>query len=217
MKNTEIVIQFIPIVIIFTLLKFSKDFVKLSFTILGKLLAIVIIIFYSAIDIMVGLCVCGLVVLYYQSDYVENMLNISDVVVIDDIIDIPSLEMDYDTDGIPDDGMYLVPMVTTNDIKKTRQTKGKQTCKSKCNSCEGMSNSDNYKPDLIDQFKKENCVGGELKYKDMNVKNDMAEHVFSELVFDNGSCNACSNTCKYSIIEGKIKTEEKMIPISTSQ
>jgi hypothetical protein len=130
MKNTEIIIQFIPIIIIFTLLKFSKDFVNFSFTILGKLLAILIIVFYSAIDIMVGLCVCGLVILYYQSDYVENMLNISDLVEIDYDIGIPSLEMDNDI-GALDDGMYLVPMATTNDIKKTRQIKDKQTCKRK--------------------------------------------------------------------------------------
>lgn len=211
MKSTNIIIQFIPILIIFTLLKFSKDFVNFSFTILGKLLAILIIIFYSTIDIMVGLCVCGLVILYYQSDYVENMLNISDVLEIDDIIDMPGLEIDYNAVGIPDDGMYLVPMATTNAIKKERQIKRKQTCKNKC---EGMTN---YKPDLIDQFKKDNCVGGELKYKDMSVKNDMAEHVFPELKFDNSPCNPCNNTCKYSIIEGKLKTEEKMTPISTSQ
>jgi hypothetical protein len=141
------------------------------------------------------------------------MLNISDVLEVNDLVpSIPDLEIDYDYVGIPDDGMYLVPMVVNDDIKKRR--KGKQTCKSKCNKCEGMTN---FKPDLIDKFKKENCVGGELKYKDMNVKNDMAEHVFSELAFDNKPCNACDNTCKYSIIEGKIKTEEKMTPISTSQ
>jgi len=215
MKNTEIIIQFIPIIIIFTLLKFSKEFVNFSFTILGKLIAILIIIFYSAIDIMVGLCVCGLVILYYQSDYVENMLNISDVLQVDDVLpNISGSEIDYDVVGIPDDGMYLVPMATHNAIKKPRQKNHLKKCQNKC---EGMTNSDNYKPDLIEQFKKENCAGGELKYKDMNVKNDMTEHVFSELVFDNRPCNACNNTCKYSIIEGKIKTEEKMTPISTSQ
>jgi hypothetical protein len=215
MKNTEIIIQFIPIIIIFTLLKFSKEFVNFSFTILGKLIAILIIVFYSAIDIMVGLCVCGLVILYYQSDYVENMLNISDVLQVDDVLpNISGSEIDYDVVGIPDDGMYLVPMATNNAIKKPRQKSQLKKCKNKC---EGMTNSDNYKPDLIEQFKKENCLGGELKYKDMNVKKDMAEHVFSELAFYNTPCNACNNTCKYSIIEGKIKTEEKMTPISTSQ
>uniref|UniRef100_A0A6C0DE89 Uncharacterized protein n=1 Tax=viral metagenome TaxID=1070528 RepID=A0A6C0DE89_9ZZZZ len=217
MKNTEIIIQFIPIILIFTLLKFSKYFVNFSFTILGKLLAVLIIIFYSAIDIMVGLCVCGLVILYYQSDYVENMLNISDVLEVNDLIpSISGLEIDYDTTGIPDDGMYLVPMVVNDHTKKRRQ--GKKQCKSNCNKCEGITNySDIDKPDLIDEFKKQHCVGGELKYKDMTVKNDMTEHVFSELKYYNSPCNACNNTCKYSIIEGKIKTEEKMTPISTSQ
>jgi hypothetical protein len=169
---------------------------------------------------MVGLCVCGLVILYYQSDYVENMLNISDVLEVNDVVpNISGLEFNYDTHGIPDDGMYLVPMAVNNDIKKSRQRqlKGKQRCRSKCNNCEGMINYSDNKPDLIQQFKKENCVGGELKFKDMTVKNDMAEHVFSELAFVNRPCNACTNTCKYSIIEGKIKTEEKMTPISTSQ
>jgi len=222
MKNTKIIIQFIPIIMIFTLLKFSKVFVDFSFTILGKLLAVLIIIFYSTNDIMVGLCVCGLVILYYQSDYVENMLNISDVLEVNDIIpNISGLEIDYDTTGIPDDGMYLVPMALNNDIKKPRQLKGKKPCKSKSkskrNKCQGMTNYSDNKPDLIQQFKKENCLGGELKYKDMTVKNDMTEHVFSGLEFNNSPCNACDNTCKYSIIEGKIKTEEKMTPMSTSQ
>ena len=98
MKNTNIIIQFIPIVIIFTLLKFSKDFVDFSFTILGKLLAILTIIFYSCFDIIVGLCVCGLVILYYQSDYVENMLNIGDVSDLNDIVpNLSGLEIDYDS------------------------------------------------------------------------------------------------------------------------
>ena len=164
---------------------------------------------------MVGLCVCGLVILYYQSDYVENMLNISDVLQVDDVLpNMSDLEIDYDVVGIPDDGMYLVPMATNNAIKKPRQKSYLKKCQNKC---EGMTNYSDNKPDLIEQFKKENCVGGELKYKNMNVKNDMTEHVFSELAFDNRPCNACNNTCKYSIIEGKIKTEEKMTPISTSQ
>jgi hypothetical protein len=166
---------------------------------------------------MVGLSVCGLVILYYQSDYVENMLNISDMLEMNDVIpNISGLEFDYNTLDIPDDGMYLVTNTVNNDIKRKRQKKRINKCQ---NNCEGMTNySDiNTKQDLIDQFKRENCVGGELKYKDMNVKNDMAEHVFSELTFNNRPCNPCNNTCKYSIIEGKLKTEEKMTPISTSQ
>jgi hypothetical protein len=49
----------------------------------------------------------------------------------------------------------------------------------------------------------------------MEVKNDMAEHIFSELKFKNGTCNPCSKTCDFSIIESRIKTEDELKPINT--
>ena len=232
MKTTEIIIQFIPIVIIFMLLKFSNHFVRFSFTILGKLLAVVTILLYSSIDIIAGLFVCGLVILYYQSDYVENMLNFDDSLNIDDITKVDfgdiitpeQLYFNYDVNGIPDDGVYLVPMSESTGAKYRKRKVKKLRRENKQTKCENMENysvyDDNFKPsnDLISRFKNENCTKDGLKYKDITVKNDMAEHVFQELAFENGEpCNPCSTTCKYSIIEEKIKIEEKMKPISTSQ
>jgi energy-coupling factor transporter transmembrane protein EcfT len=219
MKTTEIIIQFIPIIIIFVLLKFSKQFVSFSFTILGKFIAIMIIIFYSSIDLIVGLFVCCLVILYYQSDYLENMLNLDDSINMNDISEFEApekLEFNYDVDGIPDDEMYLVPMAEDAKVNNKKKIQKKR---------ENMENysiydDNNFNPnkDLISNFKKKNCINNKLKYKDMTVKNDMAENVFSELTFKNGlPCNPCSITCKYSIIEEKMKTEEKMKPISTTQ
>jgi hypothetical protein len=237
MKNTEIVIQFIPIIVIFMLLRFSKQFVSFSFTVLGKLLALMIIIFYSSVDLVFGLCICGLVILYYQSDYVENMLNLDDSIIVNDIVKLDfdeittSEELNYDVDNIQDDiiqddGLFLVPTSNYN-IKKTNKSnkiQEKKCKKTKCNqvTCENMDNyssrfDEQIKSDLISQFKTKNCIKGELKYKDMTVKNDMTEHVFSELAFENQPCNPCSITCNYSIIEEKLKTEEKMLPISTTQ
>jgi hypothetical protein len=125
MKTVEIVAQFIPILILFLLLKYSNDFIKFSFTILGKLVAIFIIIFYAKIDITVGLCVCGLVILYYQSDYVENMLNIDEIIAFDEL---PAIDIDaqFDADDIGDlehDGVYLLPIA--DNAKKTTFTKDK--------------------------------------------------------------------------------------------
>jgi hypothetical protein len=237
MKNTEIIIQFIPIIIIFILLSYSKLFVKFSFSILGKLIALMIIIFYSSIDIIVGTFICGLVIFYYQTDYVENMLNLDDSIDtndiinldFDDIIDLDQLYLNYDTNDIPDDGLYLVPMSDDNKVKQkkpNRQHKNKNPPKKKCKKTkiETMENYSTYDDllmkdaNLIDRFKKENCVKNELKYKDITIKNDIAEHVFPELVFENGEpCNPCNNTCKYSIIEQRLKTEELMKPISTIQ
>ena len=126
MKTVEIVAQFIPILILFLLLKYSNDFVKFSFTILGKLVAIFIIIFYAQIDITIGVCVCGLVILYYQSDYVENMLNIDEILPFDEL---PAIDIDaqFDADDIGNlehDGVYLLPSAE-NSKKKTTFTKDK--------------------------------------------------------------------------------------------
>jgi hypothetical protein len=126
MKTVEIVAQFIPILILFLLLKYSNDFVKFSFTILGKLVAIFIIIFYAQIDITIGVCVCGLVILYYQSDYVENMLKIDEILPFDEL---PVIDIDaqFDADDIGNlehDGVYLLPSAE-NSKKKTTFTKDK--------------------------------------------------------------------------------------------
>ena len=126
MKTVEIVAQFIPILILFLLLKYSNDFVNFSFTVLGKLIAMFIIIFYAQIDITVGLCICGLVILYYQSDYVENMLNIDEIIAFDEL---PAIDIDTQFDAedignLENDGIYLLP-IADNAKKKTTFTKDK--------------------------------------------------------------------------------------------
>ena len=68
-----------------------------------------------------------------------------------------------------------------------------------------------------DKFRKDNCFNGELKYKGIIVKNDMAEHVFPELKIAHESCNPCNQGCEFSIIEEKLRTEQMMIPISTME
>ena len=68
MKTT--VAQFIPIIVIITLLSYSKEFVNMSTTILGKIFAICIVLFYTSLDKYMGLVLCLLVIVYYQSDFV---------------------------------------------------------------------------------------------------------------------------------------------------
>jgi hypothetical protein len=75
----KLLLQFIPIMIVFFLLTYFKGVAKFSRTILGKILAVSVILFYSSIDRLYGLLICGLVILYYQSDFIENMLNWSDI------------------------------------------------------------------------------------------------------------------------------------------
>ena len=193
MKNT--VAQFIPMITIFLLLSQYRCCVEFSHTILGKILSAFIVLFYTSIDKVLGLFVCALVILFYQMDCIENMLNIESF---------DTIEKDEDSEE--------------NDNLDYIETKPPKSC----DSC-GVKNVEtfenyNNEPQFIenkpiqDQFRKEHCVKGVLKHKDMNVKNEMAQHIYPELKFHNDYCNACSPTCQFSIIESKLKTENKLLP-----
>jgi hypothetical protein len=77
MNTIEISVISITFLIIIIFLINRNAFIIYSNTILGKLIAIAVIIFYTAIDKIVGLFVCAIVIFYYQSDYVESMMNMS--------------------------------------------------------------------------------------------------------------------------------------------
>lgn len=68
----KLVINFLPIVLIFLLATYTPQFAAFSQTALGRLLAIFLILFYLKLDFLTGLFVCVLIILYYQTDYVEG-------------------------------------------------------------------------------------------------------------------------------------------------
>ena len=62
-----------------------------------------------------------------------------------------------------------------------------------------------------DEFIKEKCRNGVVMYKDMPVKPEMVDHIFSEIHFTTKTkCNPCDRTCAYSIVENKLATEEEL-------
>jgi len=71
-KIRQIIFQFLPILLVFLFLKYPQKFAELSESGLGRLFAIIVIIFYVSIDRTYGLLVCLLIIAYYQSDFVEN-------------------------------------------------------------------------------------------------------------------------------------------------
>jgi hypothetical protein len=64
----------------------------------------------------------------------------------------------------------------------------------------------------VKEFRKENCDGKTLKYKNMEVNDEVAEHVFPEVKYNNDKCNPCADTCDISVMENKLKAEKEMIP-----
>jgi hypothetical protein len=65
--------------------------------------------------------------------------------------------------------------------------------------------------DAKELFREQNCKNGELKYKSLPVKPEMASHVFPELEFERKPCNPCAETCDFSIVEEKMANEEVLI------
>jgi len=71
--------QFIPIVLLFVFLTYRDEFVDFSQTTGGKVLAVAMILLYTHMDKVFGLFVCSLVILYYQSEWMESFLNMKDL------------------------------------------------------------------------------------------------------------------------------------------
>jgi len=71
--------QFIPIGLLFFFLSNRDEFVGFSQTIWGKVFAVFMILLYTNMDKTFGLFVCSLVILYYQSEWMESFLNMKDL------------------------------------------------------------------------------------------------------------------------------------------
>ena len=204
----KILSQFIPILILFLLLAYSQDFVSFSYTILGKLLAICIIIYYTILDKKIGLLVCALIIYYYQNEVIENMLNM------DSIMESMSNEKENAELNNKEDCENFKCLEGNCNKKKKQDT-----------TIETMSNiNDIYHPntkyeetltiknEVKKRFRDEHCNGKILRFKNMDVKDDITEHIFPEVVFQKDSCNVCDDGCSFGIIEGKMKTQENLIP-----
>lgn len=186
-KNNSVVMQFIPIMLILGYTTYRHEFVKLSYSILGKLFAVMLIFYYTRIDFIYGTICCILVILYYQQTEIEGF-SMEDTKekdkkkeedkkeeVVDDGTNLP-LEEGFET--------FEPPIITIDQFNAAK-----------------------------DEFIKEKCKNGVLMYKDFPVKSEMADHVYSEIKFDGKSkCNPCDRTCDYNIIEAKLETEKKLIP-----
>lgn len=199
-KDNLVIMQFIPIIMILFYSVYRYKFSKLSHSILGKLFAIALILYYTRIHFVYGTICCFLVILYYQFAEVEGF------------------EMNEDDKKADDKKASKV------DNKKASNADDKKASKADDEKTESFSLLSPTLADPIitidhfnsakDEFIKEKCKNGVLMYKDMPVKTEMSDHVYSEIKFDDDKkkCNPCDRTCDYNIVEAKLKTETELIP-----
>jgi hypothetical protein len=195
--------------------------IQFSHSILGKLVAVLIILFYSYLDWIIGLFVCSLVIFYYQTKTVESLLNLGDLSDIGDVTDFKHLDsiasdINYETHLDNVEGAYL-DLQFKNSSKKNGGKEPFFWRETMVNYNELYGNNDGLisfgDDDLQKQFVKDFCRKNVLMDKGLPVKIDIAEHVYSQLKFKGGTCNPCDSTCDFSIVDSKILTEEKLRPV----
>ena len=170
--------QFIPIGLLFFFLSNRDQFVEFSQTVWGKVFAVCMILLYTHMDKLFGLFVCSLVILYYQSEWMESFMNMKDIKEWED------------------------------ELMKKEEPQDQQV--------DFMDIDHNNSESIQNQFREKHCDNGQLKHKNMSVKNDMTSHVFPEVAFKHEKCNVCSPDCKFSIIESKFNAEKNIKPKSST-
>lgn len=65
-QDNNVVMQFIPILLLLFHGFYSREFATLSHTVLGRLFAITIILYYTKLNFLYGTLACVIVIVYYQ-------------------------------------------------------------------------------------------------------------------------------------------------------
>jgi hypothetical protein len=65
-QDNNLVMQFIPILLLLFHGFYSAEFVTLSHTVLGKLFAVILILYYSKLNYLYGTFACVITILYYK-------------------------------------------------------------------------------------------------------------------------------------------------------
>lgn len=65
-QDNNVVMQFIPILLLLFHGFYSREFVTLSHTVLGKLFAVTLILYYTKLNYLYGTFACIVVIMYYQ-------------------------------------------------------------------------------------------------------------------------------------------------------
>ena len=191
-KENLILMQFIPILLILIYSSHRYTFSNLSHSLLGKFFAVMLILYYTRMHFIYGTVACFVVIIYYMLTEVEGFSEETPSSLEKTSSAEAKAKATADADAVDDKLLVVDKPKTTSIITIDEFNKAK------------------------DEFIKEKCKNGVLMYKDLPVKTEMADHVYSEIKFDKSvKCNPCDRTCDYNIVEAKMKTQEALTPKSS--
>ena len=189
-KENLILMQFIPILLILIYSSHRYTFSTLSHSVLGKFFAVMLILYYTRMHFIYGTVACFVVIIYYMLTEVEGFSDETPSSLEKASSAEAKAESATAAPAAVDDKLLVVDKPeTTSIITIDEFNKAK------------------------DEFIKEKCKNGVLMYKDLPVKTEMADHVYSEIKFNKSvKCNPCDRTCDYNIVEAKMKTQDALTP-----
>lgn len=200
----DILVQFIPIIVLFVFLSKNAEFTEFSKTSLGKLIALLIIIFYTYVDKIFGAFACAIALVYFHTLYLNNIHESMETIELS--LPMNNIELEFTENNIADD--YVDDYVYIEDDGKKDKLIPKPV------NIISMKPLHHYLSDGTKEgeFRKKNCYDGQLTYKELKIKNEMAEHVYPEMKYKNIVCNPCSKNCEISVSKNKMVAEEKIKP-----
>lgn len=205
--KSNILMGFIPIILIFIFLKYTNAFIRFSHTILGKMVMVALIIYYTMVDKIYGTLICILVIFYYQSDSVEG-LTTGDTE--------NPLKKEEDNGNKEEDKKESMESYEKAD-KPNKTGNNVYDKYTNVESYESTTiNVDQTHEQAKNVFRKSYCENGHLKYKGQTVNPEVAQHVFPEIAWNADRCNICDPTCDFSIIESRIQMEKELQPKSSN-
>lgn len=125
-KNNSVVMQFIPIFLILAYVTHQYEFTMLSHSILGKLFAVVLILYYTRMDFVYGTVCCAVVIWYYQQTEMEGFeleKKKKDDFVADDGTNLPTLEESPSFEG------FETSILTIDQFNTAKDEFIKEKCK----------------------------------------------------------------------------------------
>jgi hypothetical protein len=181
MKINTYIFEFLPILLLTFYFLYTKQFVQIAKTVLGRFIAVLIIMYYTLIDPVYGLFSVVIIILLYQLE-INNLLQ-------DGFENYNS----YDNDNKI--GIHSTPYTNIETLLPNEFTDVNVAYPTK-----QMDNDDKYEK-IKERFRKEYCDAGYLKYKQHVVKPDMAEIIFPDIKFSNPDqkCNPCDPACGYTV------------------
>ena len=210
-EDDSIVMQFIPIILVLVYASYKPWFVDAAHTVLGKVIAIMLIVYYTSIDYVYGTLCCVIVIAFYQMHEIEGFVEGA-----------KEKKRKRKRKAAKANQAKAQASAEDADVAKSEDIKEEtvdeeETVAEEEPAVEEFSNQIASFSSARDTFIRDKCLNGVLMHKGFPVKSEMADHVYSEIQFNTPArCNPCDQTCDYSIVEAKIDTETELCPRSSN-